>query len=302
VQARLAAPGGGFAAVRSAGRVDLQQPTDANALAMSAFARAGFAFEEPRYVEVAQRTARFLLDTLRDADGLAAFGSENRRGPPATLTDYALSIQGLLDLLEPDADAVWLAAALELQTQLEARFAHPDGGYFLTGAPPGPGLPRPHHARDGLLPSRQGVAALNALRLHALTGDEGYRERADALIAVFVDALRREPRRHAALAIALDARLDGLHEIVLVLAPGDTDSPLLDALRRAYAPNRVLLIVEGEPSASLAALAPLLAGKRPLGGESTAFVCRSHVCAEPARDAGTLARQLARFTPLEGGG
>jgi uncharacterized protein YyaL (SSP411 family) len=302
VHRELAAASGGFVAIRSASRLDPQQPTGANALALSAFARAGFSFDEPRYVEAAQRAARFVLGTLRDTDGLAAFVAKSRRGPPATLTDYALAIQGLLDLLEADASAEWLTAALELQAQLETRFAHPDGGYFLTQTPPGPGLPRPHHARDGLLPSGQGVAALNALRLHALTGDDAYRERADALLAVFADSLRREPRQHAALAIALDARLDGLHEIALVLAPGDADSPLLETLRSSYAPNRVLVIVEGEPNPALTAHARLLAGKRPLAGESTAFVCRGHVCAEPARDARTLARQLEGFTPLESGG
>jgi uncharacterized protein YyaL (SSP411 family) len=301
VSGRLAAPGGGFFGTRSGDRVDLQQPAGANALALSAFARAGFAFEEPRYVEVAQQTARFVLDSLRDENGLAAFIAESRRGPPARLTGWALAIAGLLDLLEADANPVWLHAALELQAELEARFAHPGEGYFLTEASPGPGLPRPRHARDGLLPSGQGVAALNALRLHALTGDEPYLARVDGLLAVFAEALGREPRQHATLAIALDARLDGLHEIALVLAPGESDSPLLGPLRRSYAPNRVLVIVEGVPDAALAERARLLGGKRPLAGESTAFVCRRHVCAEPARDARTLARQLARFTPLGGG-
>jgi uncharacterized protein YyaL (SSP411 family) len=48
----------------------------------------------------------------------------------------------------------------------------------------------------------------------------------------------------------------------------------------------------------LAERARLLAGKRALAGASTAFVCRDHVCTQPARDPETLARQLARFTPL----
>jgi uncharacterized protein YyaL (SSP411 family) len=296
----LAAPNGGFVTVRSGERVDPQQPAAANGLALSALARVGFAVDAPRTVDAARSTARFLLDELRSADGLVAFAAGGRRGPPATLTDHALVIAGLLDLLEADADVGWLAEALALQAEQEARFAHPEGGYYLTQAPPAPGLPRPRHARDGVLPSGQGVAALNLLRFHALTGDEAYRARADALLAAFADALRRDPRGHASLAVALDARLDGLHEIALVLAPGDGDSALLAPLRRAYAPNRVLVIVEGEPPTPLAERARLLVGKRALAGESTAFVCRDHVCAAPARDASTLERQLKRFTPLEG--
>ncbi|MEN8161443.1 MAG: DUF255 domain-containing protein, partial [Myxococcota bacterium] len=65
---RLAAPNGGFVTARSGDRVDPQQPAGGNALALSALARAGFAFGEPRTVEAAKVTARFLLDTLRGRD------------------------------------------------------------------------------------------------------------------------------------------------------------------------------------------------------------------------------------------
>ncbi len=300
--AQLAGPEGGFFAVRSGAAADDTQPAGANGLALSALARAAFVWAEPRYLEAARRCARFALTRLDGPAGLAAFVAARRRGPPATLQDYALLTAGLLDLLEAEAEAAWLEAALRLQAEQETRFAHPEGGYFLTQAPPGPDLPRPRHARDGALPSGQGVAASNLLRLHALTGEAAYRHRADAILRIFQEGLRREPRRHVALALALDAQRDGLHEVVLALAPGDAGAELLAPLRRIFAPNRVLLVVAAPgPSPALAARAPLLAGKRPLGGESTAFVCRDHVCAEPARDARTLARQLERFTPLAGG-
>jgi len=166
-------------------------------------------------------------------------------------------------------------------------------------AAPGPGLPRPFHARDGLLPAGPGVAALNLLRLHALTGERVYLERADALFAAFRGGLAQEPLAHAALALALDARLDGLHEIALVTRPDRGASALLDTLRHAFVPNRVLLVVpDGEAPQRLVEEARLLAGKHALAGQSTAFVCRDHVCASPAHDAKTLARQLARSTPL----
>jgi hypothetical protein len=298
--AKMRAPGGGFVATVNGDERDPQVLAGANGLAISALARGGFALGAPHYVDAARAAARFALAKLRQGDGLRALWADGRAGPPATLADHALLIAGLLDLLEADADPAWLDAALALQAEQELRFGHPEGGYYLTAGAPGPGLPRPRHARDGALPSGQGVAALNGLRLAALTGDAAYAERADRTLAAFRDAMRAEPLAHAALGLALDARLDGLHEIVVALGPEtDASPPLLAPVRSAFVPNRVLLVVrDGAVPPRLAERARLLSGKRALAGASTAFVCRDHVCTLPARDPDVLARQLARFTPL----
>lgn len=299
---KLGAPGGGFVATLQGEQRDAQLLTAANGLAISALARGGLALSEPRFVEAARATARVLLGRMHGPTGLVALSADGRAGPPATLADYALSIAGLLDLLEVDASPDWLDAALRLQAELDARFTDPAGGYFLTQAAPGPGLPRPRHARDGALPSGEATAALDLLRLEALTGDAAYRERADAILAAFQDGFAREPLVHATLGLALDARLDGLHEIAVVLGAGAESEELLAPLRSSFVPNRVLLVVrDGEAPPRLLERAGLLAGKHALGGESTAFVCRDHVCTDPVRDAESFARQLARFTPLAGG-
>ena len=302
--AELATPEGGFSnSLRDAQGerlLDDQVLADANGLALSALARGGFALSEPRFVDAARAAAAFLLETQRDADGLhRAFGA-GRLGPLGELSDHALLIAGLLDLLEVDSAARWLEGALALQREQDARFGDAAGGYFLTAAAPGPGLPRPKHARDGSLPAANGVSAWNLLRLHALTGDAAYLDRADALLAAFGKAMRAEPAAHSGLAAALDARLDGLHEIALLVPAGVDPAPFLAPLRTRFVPNRVLLVAsEGPELERLTALAPLLAGKRPLGGV-TAYVCRDQVCAFPARSPERLATQLERFTPLAG--
>ena len=42
-----------------------------------------------------------------------------------------------------------------------------------------------------------------------------------------------------------------------------------------------------------AELVPILGGKRAIAGDATAYVCEHGVCAYPARDPETFARQLA---------
>ena len=52
---------------------------------------------------------------------------------------------------------------------------------------------------------------------------------------------------------------------------------------------------EGEALAALAALAPIVEGKRPLRGRSTAYVCERGHCQLPTSDPAVLRRQLARL-------
>jgi uncharacterized protein YyaL (SSP411 family) len=278
--------------------LDEQILAGANGLALSALARGGFALSEARFTRAAREAADFLLATLRRDDGLHHAVTEGRLAGRAGLDDHAFLVAGLLDLFEADPDPRWLAAAFALQREQDARFADAAGGYFLSEAPLGPGLPRPRHARDGASPSGNAVSAWNLLRLHAYSGDAAFLERAEALLLAFGEAMRADPGAHAGLASALDAYLDGLHEVVVVLPEGADGEPLLAPLRRAFVPNRVIAIVrEGSEQERLGALSPLVRGRRPLGGP-TAFVCRHHVCAAPARSPERLAEQLAVFTPL----
>ena len=69
---------------------------------ISAYARAGQVLDEPRYVETAKRSARFLRTHLYDEKSKLLFRSyrEGRSDIEGFADDYSFVIQGLVDLYE----------------------------------------------------------------------------------------------------------------------------------------------------------------------------------------------------------
>ena len=275
-----------------------------NGLAASALARAGFALEEPAWVESAARAARRLLAT-RDAEGrLRRVRYGDTVSGVAFLEDYAFAIAALLDLYEAEAiaDPAWLAAALALQQRLDADYADPEGGGYFRSSAAGEEaswVRAKPVVDDGALPSGNGIAAMNLLRLAALTGDDAHAERARALFGAFSERLLRAPTSAPTLLLALDWQHDTPQEVIVVLpAAGGDGEPMLDVLRRVYQPNRVLAVVrEGEHLDANAAWVSLLRGKKARRGEPTAYVCENRTCRFPTGDPLELERQLLRAGP-----
>jgi uncharacterized protein YyaL (SSP411 family) len=273
-----------------------------NGLAIGALARAGAVLGEPAWIDAARGAATFVLDRMRPGGRLRRAFAAGSAGGDAFLDDHAFLAAGLLDLHQATGDPRWLREAAALQETLAAEFADVEqGGFFATAAGQAVPLARQKPAEDDVLPSGNAVAAMSLLRLAELTGDDRWRAQADALLRAFAAPLGRAPARAPALLAALDFRLDRAKEVVVVAPGGHPDAavPLLDTVHRAYLPNAVVVhATEGPDLARQAAAVPLLAGKRALGGQATAYVCEERVCALPTHDAAALAAQLARVAPL----
>ena len=252
-----------------------------NGLMISTLARAGFSLGEPRYTAAAARAADFVLAHLDDKDRF--------------LDDYAALEQGLVDLYQATGDARRLEQAIALQRTLDAHF-HDGvrGGYFLTPEGKQGLLAREKPADDGVMPTGNSIAALNLLRLSALTGDAESRKRGLEIMTAFAAELPAMP----AMLAALDWSLASPLEVVVVLPQGQRGAALLEVLRRAYLPNAVLAIeTEGPQLQSAARVLPLLEGRHARQGKATATVCHNNVCDLPTRDPVTFAKQLAGRAP-----
>lgn len=279
--------------------------TSWNGLMISAFAKAGFAFDRPDYTAKASLAANFLLATaLRDGRLLHAIQGGRASGP-AFLEDYAFLIAGLLDLYEADSDPNWLIRARSLQVVLDADYADDGGGgYFHTSDAHERLLAREKPHLDGAVPSGNSVAASNLLRLAELTLADGYRERVQMLFSAFNERLDSNPTAVPELLLALDFELDAAKEIIVVAPKGGRASKELAAflgpLRIRFVPNRTVSIVtEGDALAAQIPLVPLLAGKRSRRGLPTAYVCENRVCLLPTSDREVFEQQILKVTRLE---
>ncbi len=245
-----------------------------NGLAISAFARGGRVLGRAEWVQRAQRAADFALKELRHEGRLHRSWTDGQRGALAFAEDHAFLIAGLLDLFEADGDRRWLAAARELDGELQARFEAPDGGWYRSAAD-GETLflrDRPH--TDGAEPSANGVQVMNLLRLGAWTTEAGYAQRARRALDTFGGELQRRPSSSPSLLAALDWLSDEPMEVAVV-----GGGPLTAALAGVWTPNAVTWTHEGSPVE-----VPWLEGKTPQGGRPTAYVCHEGLCKAPTSD------------------
>ena len=264
-----------------------------NGLMISAFARAGFALNEQRYLEIARKAALFILENIRSQGRLQRIWLDGKTSGPAFLADYAFFIAALIDLYEASPNTRWLEEALNLQGILDAHYADPTGGYYRTSNDSEVLLARENPVRDGAVPSGNSVATLNLLRLAGLTSKPEYETRALQNLSSQGAVIQNKPTSVSELLLAVDFALATPKEILLVKAPDDDAEPLLDVLRRTFAPNRVISIVEdGEERKAHAKLIPLLRYKVAQKGKATVYVCQNQVCKLPTSDPKVLAEQL----------
>jgi uncharacterized protein YyaL (SSP411 family) len=272
-----------------------------NGLMISAYAQAALVLGHERYAGIAARAADFVLSAMRKDGRLLRSCKDGMARHRAYLDDYAFMIAGLLDLYEATGDLRWLQQAMGLDDVLAAHYEdRTAGGFFMTSDDHEVLLAREKPNSDGAEPSGNSVQAVNLLRLHELTTDDRYRRRAEHTLRAFGETLRRAPAALSDMLLAVDYQLDAPKEIVIVTPATRADAePLVAELRRAFVPNRALIVVgEGPPLAAQAATIPLLDGKTARGGRPTAYVCKRRVCALPTAQPEVFAQQLRTVEPL----
>jgi len=270
-----------------------------NGLAISAFAFGGRVLQERRYVDAAARAAGFLLEALRRDGRLVRSWRGGRTSGPGYLEDYAFLAQGLLDLFEATFDVRWLAEAVSLSDEVEARFADPRGGWFATAADHEKLLAREKPAHDGAEPSGASVAVLVALRLAAFTADDRFRAVAEKALRWYAPALAEQPLALAEMLLALDFHGDAAREVVLVWPEGGpAPEPFLAVLRETFLPNRAIAgAAEGLALEALGRVALVAREKKAIGGKATAYVCERGACRLPAIDPERLREQIEPVKP-----
>ena len=256
-----------------------------NGLMISAFARAGFSLNEPRYTKIAVKAASFVLEKLVTDGRLMRSYHENQARHSGYLDDYAFFIAALLDVYMGTFDITWLEQAVNFQEILIENFADKDeGGFFMTARDHETLIVREKPAMDGATPSGNSVAALNLLRLHTMTQVDKYRQYGEKTLKLFLGSDTVNPAALSDMIIAFDYYMDTPKEIVIVTPEdgSETARPFLDALRRCYLPNAVWgVVTDGTADIMAQKGLAISSGKRTVQGKTTCYVCERGKCDLP---------------------
>ena len=263
---------------------------DWNGMAIAALANAGMVFRQASWTAAAIQAFAFVEKTLCDGDRIHHSWRNGTRQHPGFADDYAQMARAALALWETTTDRRYLERAQAWANVLNEHFWDgQNGGYFYISDDSAPLIARSRAVFDQSTPAANGVMVNVLSRLHFITADNAYRERANALIQAFSGEVSRAFLSMGSYLNGLDVAVTAL-QIVIV---GQIDNPktheLVNAVLGRALPNRTLMVVD--PRQSLPAGHPA-AGKLMQNGQPTAYVCQRATCSAPISNPVTLSQVL----------
>jgi hypothetical protein len=286
-EARLAALRAKLLAAREA-RVrpglDDKVLADWNGLMIAALANASLMLDEPSWLDMADRAFAFVARTMTRSDRLGHSWRAGQLKFPGLASDFAAMIRAALALYEATGQQNYFDQALAWQRALDRDYANAETGtYYLTAADAEGLVIRPAATADEATPNHNAVAAQNLIRLALLTGDDGWRSKADRLIAAIAPLAVENVYMHLALLNAIDLRLRAAE--IVVTGAGERADALLAAARALPPLDRIVLHAR-----SAEVLSPSHSAREKVraAGETQAFICIGEACSLPVTDPASL--------------
>jgi hypothetical protein len=274
---------------RRAGRVrpgfDDKVLADWNGLMIAALANAADTFDRPDWLEAGERAFDFVCTRMMSGARLFHAYRASEAKAPATANDYANMIGAALALANVTGKRRYVEQAREWAGVLDLHYWADDlGGYYFAADDTADLIVRPFSGQDDATPNANSVMVSNLVALSLWTGEERYRERAEAILSGFAGAMNESVLAHAGLlAATIDAHAPAL--IVLIVPNGKDSRAFHRALADVSLPNAVVQEVrEGE---QLPVSSPAH-GKTAIDGKPTAYVCIGPQCSLPVTDPAAL--------------
>lgn len=261
-----------------------------NGLMLAAFAEAARVLDNKTYLQVATRSAEFLLSELRPHGQVRRAWRDGKTTDAVFLEDYAALILGLLELYQTDFDNKWFTSAVGLTDEMLEKFSDTNGGFFDTPHDGEPLLIRPKDISDNATPSGNALACEALLKLAAFTDNGKYRDLAEQALAIMSDSALRYPLGFARWLLAAENAQGNMKQIAVLGEAGEENfERLLKVIRAEYRPGVVVAASSYPPPED----APALLHERALiDGKATAYVCKGFVCKQPTTDSEMLAKQM----------
>lgn len=273
--------------------------TDWNGLMIAALAKGAVALAEPKYLEAARRSAAFIKARLTTPSGrLLHRYCRGEAAVAGNLDDYSFLVRGLLELYEATSEVVYLEEALRYQADLRSHFLDEEDGAFCFTADDSEALFfRRKEFYDGAVPSGNSIALQNLLKTARITADAHLEEGAVALMRAAAEKVRNHPQGHTQFLIGVDFALGPAIEVIVA---GKTGAPstreMLDAVRRVYFPEKVLIFRPMESAPRIVELAPYLENYRSADDGAAVYLCADYSCRAPLTRVEDVTAALESFS------
>ena len=264
---------------------------DWNGLMIAALANAARVFGEPAWLDAAREAFDHVAGPMAAGERLRHAARHGRSKEVEFLDDYAEMARAALLLAEATGEAAYVTRAQAWLAVLDAHYWDAaEGGYFYAPDDAEANISRTKTAHDSATPAGNGTLVGVLARLHHLTGEAAYLERAEALVKAFSGELERNFSPLATLANNSELLRRAVQVVVCGPADDEETRALLDTVFAVSLPNRVLTLLE--PGEALPLGHPAF-GKGLHEGRPAAYVCVGTVCSLPATGPQALRAALA---------
>ncbi len=295
--------------------IDRTLYTGWNGMCISAYLAAGRALQMDEPIAFALRSLDRVLGAAWNPErGLAhvvAYGEDGgvqsvgAQPIAAGLEDYGFVANAALDAWEASGAMHYIDTAQQIADSMLARFYDAAGGGFFDAEPDPAAIgalsARRKPVQDAPTPAGNSVAAAVLLRLHALTGREVYRTRAQETLETFAGVVEHFGLYAASYGLALRRAVEGPLQVCVIGDDALAEELAASALA-TYAINKSVIRLrhallangsESEAKSLPAALAETLPHLPP-GLGSVAIVCQAGTCLPPISSPEELAAALRR--------
>jgi uncharacterized protein len=275
--------------------VDDKVLTAWNGFMLATFAEAARTIDnenlKKHYLNVATRSAGFLLTSLQSEGQLRRSWRKGATTKQVFLEDYASLILGLLELYQTDFNTHWFVSASDLSKEMIQRFHDPMGGFFDTAIEGESLVVRPKDLQDNATPSGNALACEALLKLAAFSEFSKFRDLAEESLAAMAEVATQHPTTFSHWLSVMNFSIAHVKQVALL--SGDT-SPLsqemLHLVQRSFRPNLVIAYAQTPLSHGVP---ELLQGRKLLKGLPTAYVCDGFACKLPVTSVKALEQQLS---------
>ncbi len=263
---------------------------DCNGMMIAALANAGAVFGNPAWITVAVRSFDFVVKTMGDGDRLYHSWRDGKRGHMGFADDYAQMARAALTLWQITGEKRFLDNAKQWTHVLNEFFWDAtNAGYCQSAIDDAPLIHRVRTILDMATSSANSTMISFLAKLFLATGEQSYRERANAILGGFAAELPRSFMAMGSYLNGLETALAGLQ--IVIVGPRDSakTQELVSAVLGRSLPNRLLMVVA--PDQPLHETHPAF-GKAMENGQPTAYVCQHENCSAPISNAVTLSQVL----------
>ena len=256
-----------------------------NGLMISGFAKGYRVTDNRRYLEIAENAVEFIQTKLSNSEGRLFRTFKNGEYKlNGYLDDYAFYVSALLDVFELNPNHLYLERAIKhTDFMLEHFWDAADRNLFFTSDDHEKLIVRTKSLYDLALPSGNSVAASNLLRLHVLTQNPNYLEKAEQILESGSKASIQNPFGFGQLLIAIYMYVKKPIEITIRAENRTGEGKnMVDWLNKKFIPNAVTIFVENNSQlSSLQKYSYFREASSTGTKQDFAVICKNSACSLP---------------------